>query len=253
MRDAGELAASRERRALDDQRVTRAEALARRLEQQISTEALPDGTRLGTKGELRERFGVSVGTVNEAIRVLETRGIIASRPGPGGGLFVASPSPQVRLSHLILGFRDGGDTRADCLAVRNALEPLIAEEARLHHDERDIVELRAILAQMAVAGDDARAFLEANWALHRRMAEITPNAVLRSVYLTLMDYVESAVEQVVPDAVFRSRQSLRVHEALIDAIAARDRAKVARAVKRHAPATGVAPRAHRSSTTSPLG
>jgi len=240
MLDQGDPAVSRERRELDGLRITRAEALARQIERQIQTEALRDGTRLGTKGELKERFGVSVGTVNEAIRVLETRGVIASRPGPGGGLFVASPSPQVRLSHLILDFRDDVDTLADCLAVRNSLEPLIAEDARRFQTSGDIAALRAILLDMAAAGDDPRAFLHANWRLHRRMAEISPNAVLRSVYGTLMDYVESAVEQVTSDAVFRSSQNVRVHEALVDAIASGDRAKVARAVRRHEPATRMA-------------
>jgi DNA-binding FadR family transcriptional regulator len=235
MLDQGGSVKSRERRELDDLRITRAEALARQIERQIHSEGLPAGTRLGTKGELKTRFGVSVGTVNEAIRVLETRGVIASRPGPGGGLFVTDPSPQVRLSHLILDFRDDADTLANCLAVRNTLEPLIAQDARAFHTTADIAELRAILAQMGAAVDDPRAFLKANWQLHRRMAEISPNAVLRSVYGTLMDYVESALEQVTPDPQFRGRQNLRVHEALVDAIASGDRAKVARAVRRHTP------------------
>jgi DNA-binding FadR family transcriptional regulator len=231
------VSSSRDRRALDDLRVSRAEALARQIEQHIREEALPDGWRLGTKGDVRERFGVAVGTVNEAIRLLETRGLVAARPGPGGGLFVASPSPQIRLSHLILGFREGGTTIADCLAVRNALEPLVAQDARRCHNEADIEELRAILQQMAEAGDSPSGFLEANWALHRRMAQISPNAVLRAVYGTLMDYIESSVEHVTPDEVFRSRQNLRVHEALVEAIASGDRARVAAAIRRHAPET----------------
>ncbi|MFF0452779.1 hypothetical protein [Nocardia africana] len=33
----------------------------------------------------------SVGTINEAIKLAQTRGIITSRPGPGGGLFACDP------------------------------------------------------------------------------------------------------------------------------------------------------------------
>lgn len=218
-----------------DARVSRAEALARQIEDHIRDEALPQGSRLGTKTELRDRFGVAVGTVNEAIRVLATRGLVEARPGPGGGLFVATPSPHIRLSHLILGFREGGTTIADCLAVRNALEPLIAEDARRHRTDEDVAELRAILAHMADSLDSPARFLEANWALHRRLVAISPNAVLRAVYTTLMDFIETGVEDVAPDEVFRGRANLRVHEGLVEAIADGDARQVAKAVSRHAP------------------
>ena len=50
------------------------------------------GERLATKDDLRKRFRVAVATVNEAMRRLETRGLIEARPGPGGGVFVARPA-----------------------------------------------------------------------------------------------------------------------------------------------------------------
>ncbi len=240
------MSGSPERRALDDSRISRAESLARGIETQMREEALPDGWRLGTKDELRKRFGVAVGTVNEAIRLLETRGLVNARPGPGGGLFVASPSATIRLNHLILGSRAGGSTIADSLAVRNALEPAVAEDARRYRTDADIADLRAILRRMADSSGSPETFLEANWALHRRMLAISPNAVLRAVYGTLMDYIQNEVDDVTPDSVFRSRQNLRVHEALVEAIASGDAARVARAVRRHAPSsarlsTGAAP------------
>lgn len=224
-------------RALDDSRVSRAESLAREIERQIQEESLPDGWRLGTKKDLRERFHVAAGTVNQALRLLENRGLIAARPGPGGGLFVSTPSPHIQLSHLILGFSDGGMTVADCLAVRTSLEPLVAEHARRNHTDADIAELRELLQRMANSVDSPRGFLEANWALHRRMANISPNPVLRAVYGTLMDYIEGHVENVAPDAVFRGNENLDVHRALVEAIASRDPASVERAVRKHTPST----------------
>lgn len=222
---------------LEPSHMSRAEALARRIEEHIRDNALPEGARLGTKGDLRREFGVAVGTVNEALRVLETRGLIEARPGPGGGVFVATPSPHLRLSHLILGFREGAMSIGHCLAVRNALEPLVAEEARRFRTDEDIAELRAILAQMTESLDAPDRFLRANWALHRRMVDISPNAVLRAVYVALMDFIEAGVKDVTPDEVFRGRANLRVHEALIEAIASGDAASVARAVRRHSPHT----------------
>ncbi len=217
--------------------MSRAEALARRIEEHIRDQALPAGSRLGTKGDLRASYGVAVGTVNEALRVLETQGLIEARPGPGGGVFVAASAPQLRLSHLVLGFKDGGITIADSLAVRNALEPLVADEARRYRTDEDVADLRAILRDMADNLDAPSAFLKANWALHLRMLDISRNAVLRAVYGTLMDFIESGVEHVSRDSVFRARQNLKVHEALVEAIASGDAKKVAQAIRQHTPHT----------------
>src|ERR687885_440239 len=78
-------------------RVPRAEAVARDLEAEILGGRLTPGDRLGTKDDLRQRFGVAVATVNEAVRLLETRGLIEARPGPGGGVFVAASSVRAAL------------------------------------------------------------------------------------------------------------------------------------------------------------
>ena len=56
---------------LRDSRLSRAEALARELEDQISSGTLATGERLGTKEDLRQHFNVAVATVNEAIKLLD--------------------------------------------------------------------------------------------------------------------------------------------------------------------------------------
>src|SRR5215471_9606454 len=99
-------------------RVSRAELVARELEREIVDEREP-GERLGTKDDLRRRFGVAVATVNEAVRLLEMRGLIEARPGPGGGVFVARPAARIAMSHIVLGFKTGSTSYEECLEVRD--------------------------------------------------------------------------------------------------------------------------------------
>lgn len=224
-------------RPLADGRMSRSEALARHIEAEVLERSIAPGTRLGTKRELLERFRVSPSTLNEALRLLQMRSLVELRRGPGGGVFVASPSPKVKLSHLILGFSGATSTIADALAVRNALEPLVAADAGRHHRRADIKALEAILEEMERNAEDPAGFLSANWALHRRMVEISPNVLLRSVYTTLLDYVENELGQVESDATFRASQNVEAHRELVAAVASRSPQAIEVAVRAHAPLT----------------
>ena len=224
-------------RPLVDGRVSRSEALARHIEAEVLEQAIPPGARLGTKRQLLDRFHVSPSTLNEALRLLEMRSLVELRRGPGGGVFVASPSPRVKLSHLILGFSGATSTIADALAVRNALEALVAADAGKHHRRADIADLGRILKEMQRHAEDPAGFLSANWALHRRMVQISPNVLLRSVYGTLLDYVESELGEVHTDATFQASHNVEAHRALVAAVASRDPDEIEAAVRAHAPLT----------------
>lgn len=216
-------------------RISRAEELSRRLEQEIVDKGLPSGERLGTKEEIRGRFGYAVATVNEALRLLETRGLIEARPGPGGGMFVASPSTRVRLNHLILGFKVDDAPFTDCLAVRNALEPLVCREAAAHCRPADAKALRGIVARMQKQTDKPRAFLRLNWDLHRRMAKMSTNAPLKTLYLTLLDFVDEGLDDVTGDEFFDATGNLVVHEELVEAVIDGDPKRLAKAIEKHTP------------------
>ena len=216
-------------------RISRAEELSRRLEQEIVDNGLTAGERLGTKEDIRNRFGYAVATVNEALRLLETRGLIEARPGPGGGMFVAAPSSRVRLNHLVLGFKVDDAPFTDCLAVRNALEPLVSREAAAHCRPADAKALRQIIARMQKQTDNPKAFLRLNWDLHRRMAKMGTNAPLKTLYLTLLDFVDDGLADVTGDEFFDAEENLAVHEELVEAVIDGDRKRLSKAIERHTP------------------
>jgi DNA-binding FadR family transcriptional regulator len=95
----------------------------------------------------------------------------------------------------MMGFRWAEATMADYHEVRSALEPLICQHAARHRGHADIRALRAILADMAAHLSQPRAYASDNTAFHRRIAGLSPNAPLRSLYLTLLDFYEASLEQ----------------------------------------------------------
>ena len=157
-------------------------------------EAAAPGDRLGSKEELRARCAVSVGTFNEALRITQSRGLVLVRPGPGGGVFAAAQSPMVRLGNSVLAL-DGDQTSvAEAIRIRDALDTLLIEDALWHASPADIAELREILAEMAAARR-ARSTWSASCTPTGRCTPasppISPHPMLRSMYVNLLDHIES--------------------------------------------------------------
>jgi DNA-binding FadR family transcriptional regulator len=197
------------------------------------------GARLGTKDELRALSGVSVGTFNEAMRLVQVRGLVTVRPGPGGGLFVAEQSPMVRLGNSVLALDADQTSVEDAMRIRDALDPLLVDDAVWHSSRADIVDMRAVLRAMdaAAKAEDAEVFIQANWRLHARIAAISPNPVLRSIYVALIELIEShtiavaAVKGRSLPKFLAERHTL--HVALVDAIADRDAVAARKLILRH--------------------
>ncbi len=218
-------------------RQTRTELAAARLGA-IAAAAMP-GDRLGSKEELRGQCGVSVGTFNEAIRLLQARKLVTVRPGPGGGLFAAEPSPMVRLGNSVLALDAEETSVADAVRIREALDPLIIEDALWHASPADAADLRAQVRRMRAAADelDPVAFIRANWGLHARIAALSPNVMLRSLYTSLLDLIESHTLSVLPVSeqplLEYVAQRYELHARLVEAIAGRDRALALRLISEH--------------------
>lgn len=218
-------------------RAPRAE-LAAELLTQLADEA-GSGVRMGSKNEMRARCAVSVGTFNEALRIAQSRGVVLMRPGPGGGLFAADQPPLVRLGNSVLALDADQTSVAEAVRLRDALDPLLIEDAVWHASRADFSDMRKILDDMgrAAADNDALGFAQSNWQLHARIADVTPQPILRSLYINLLAIIESHTisilptqEQALPEFIAQRHQ---LHVALVEAIAQHDRERALALVNEH--------------------
>ena len=215
---------------------TRAEALAVRMEEEILREGMGPGDWVGTLDEIRAQTGLARATVSEAVRLLRERGILEIRPGRGGGLFVAAPNPVVRLRHTLLTVRDAPATVLDAIALREALEDLIARDAARHRSQSDIADLERLLLVLHRSLKTPEAFMRANWALHERIADITPNVMASAVYKGTLGYLSSSSTAVDTDDPVAERHWKRrylIHQALVRAVIDGDEKAVTEAVRHH--------------------
>ncbi len=208
--------------------------LADELEAAIIEGKVASGGRLGTKDDLRRRYDVAYGTLNESLRILQQRGYVTARTGPGGGLFATAPTSSDRLRHLLSMFPEGG-TLKDCAEVRHALEEAVTVDATRSRTRADVAELRRIVKAIAASTEASSGYLHENWRLHRRIAGCCANRVLANLYITLLDANEPQPGVVLPDCYRAANacENVIAHTELVDAIAsgALDRAR--RAVATH--------------------
>lgn len=198
----------------------------------------PAGTRLGTKEALRRECGVSVGTFNEALALAQSRGYVAMKPGPGGGIFVNEQTAFARLGNSMLALDTAEPSVADAIRIRDALDPLLIDDAIDAATTADISMMREKLSGMrqAIEAAEYLAFVRNNWALHRVIAEASPSWILRSMYLGVLGMLETHAVSVasrgteLPDYI---QARFELHEQIVDALDARDRDLARELIIRH--------------------
>jgi len=94
--------------------------------------------------------------------------------------------------------------------------------------------LTAIVARMEQHVDDPASYFKCNWELHRRIAAISSNAPLRSIYLTLTEGLESMLDDSEIDE-FDGLASIAIHRELVAAIEGGPGARLEAALEAHTP------------------
>jgi DNA-binding FadR family transcriptional regulator len=206
--------------------------VARELVNHIVENDLVEGTKLPNEKALVEVFDVGRTTLREALRLLETRGVITIRPGPGGGPVVRRPKPDDLREGLTLILQFTGASLRDVFEARSTLEPMIARMATDRLTDAQIDELEASVVTMREHHDDHEVFLSENQRFHGIIAEATGSSVLWVFNETLKSIADGAIVGVE----YTPRRRLAVataHEKILVALRARDPLAAEEAMRDH--------------------
>jgi DNA-binding FadR family transcriptional regulator len=199
----------------------------------LATAALPGDGRLPPERAIATRLGVNRGEVRKALAVLEAegrvwrhvgRGTFATRAQPAAGEIAAiaqETSPPAAME------------------ARLIVEPELARLAALRATAAQIAELRR-LAAAARAAPGWAAYEEADFRLHELVAEASGNRLLLEVERLVNGVRRSVVWGHLarrPEGPSADYHSFDEHDAIIEAIARRDRRGAAEAMRRHLEST----------------
>lgn len=215
------------------------DVLAERLKREILSEAYQPGAMLPTERDLVTTTGLSRGSVREALRILETQGLVLTRAGRYGGTTVATPSDDHLVSHINLYARGRSLPLSALAEVRLALEPMVAALAAQRRTEDDLDTLRAIAERIEQAAEnDLDAFLVENVNWHDALAAASHNDLLRALAISVSGLMfEASQLDEFTTAEMRQRVCI-VHRRILEAIEAGDPERVRRRVERDVQAYG---------------
>lgn len=221
---------------------SRAEHVAEAVQDEILSSGAREGTRLGLRTELIDRYGVSPSAMNEALRLLRDRGLVTVRPGPTGGVFVAGAPAQVRLGAIDVWFSATVRDPRDLFAARTFFDDAFAALAVDRAGPEDVRAMAWAVEDMRAHRADARGYLEASMRFHRAVAGASGVMVAVGLYDTVVALLRSGmlraafVEPGPEDGSGtgdRVEHSLEVHEGMLAAIREGDRVAMAKLVALH--------------------
>jgi len=150
----------------------RPQVVADRLRDRILDHGLTPGDRLPAEWLLPEALGVSRGTFREAMKILETQGLVASKTGPGGGVFISRIEPTEAARFVRNLFLFDQPSIANIYALRKVLEPELAATAAQDLEPAAFAELQTTIRLY----EDEPQSVEQEY--QQRLAELEFHAVL---------------------------------------------------------------------------
>jgi DNA-binding FadR family transcriptional regulator len=208
------------------------ELIARDLASYIVNSDLAPGTALPPEREMVQSLGVGRTTLREALRLLETRGVLTIRSGPHGGPVVRRPDPR-DLSEglsLILQFEKADLT--EMMEARSALEPAAARLAATRITPERLEALREINRAILQSVGDSEGFFELNREFHRLVAEASGNIVVRIFVESIMSIADGQAVGIVY-AKPQIQAIADAHDRVIAALAAGDARAAETAMNEH--------------------
>ncbi len=186
--------------------------------------------QLPSERELAETFKVSRTSVREALRALESQGLIVSRTGMGN--FVADLPVESLVGPLARMLIDEKKALADVFEMRKLIEPHIAALAAERATERDIAGLKRIVAKQVDAVNRGETGVEADAELHLTIGRATQNQALQRLVSGLMEILSRSREESLQTDE-RRESSIDAHRRIIAAIEKHDKTRARSEMLRH--------------------
>lgn len=215
-------------------RLARAPLLHQSVQEALKAYVIENGFKPGdplpAEAELARRLGVSRTSVREAVKALETIGILVSRRG--SGVYVGAFSFDPLLESLPYGLMLDSTAIVDLLDLRCTLEVALAARVIARRTPEQLADLEVVLRSFRAAAEAGASLEEPDRAFHQVLARNLGNRVLTSlidVFWRTFHRAAQSIDLVNVDPM----STYRDHVVIYEAVAAGDVAAAEVTIDRH--------------------
>jgi DNA-binding FadR family transcriptional regulator len=195
--------------------------VAAAITQRILSRELREGERLPPETELARQFGVNRSTVREALRELESSGLLERRPG-SKRMTVSRPQHRAVAKDVSRALALHDVTFFEVWEALTQLEPPMAEIAARNRTRLDLDSLAAVSQHFDQESADTERAVHRAAEFFRCVGRATHNQVLGLAQEPLLDLLEPSL-RVMIDKVPQARSRIAAAERrILDAIGKRD-------------------------------
>ncbi len=205
------------------------EEVARQLQHKVLHEMRP-GDLLPPEIELAQTFGVSRGSVRDAIRSLELIGLLDRLPGKGTAVRKVSADPSAEpLAAALVQQRHRVE---ELLDIRLIIEPALAFRAASHITAEELAELERILQRQEEKVGRHELAIEEDCQFHYNIAMAAGNGVMLKILDILMDLLRETRQQSLQTE-GRLEKSFASHRRVLGALQRHDGPAAEAAMREH--------------------
>jgi DNA-binding FadR family transcriptional regulator len=196
---------------------------------------LKPGARLPAERELKDLFNTSRGTLREALRVLEQKGLIEIKLGVSGGAIVKRIDAEPIVESLALLIRSGEVSIEHLSEFRIKIEGSLVELAAMRATKEEIAELETMFNQAKdyYEKNDWENFLKTDEKMHTYIGIMTQNPVFQFVQKTIHDNIHQYYDEYLPMNKERTLENLTDFEKIIEAMKINDAKKASDIIMDH--------------------
>ncbi len=208
--------------------ITLTEQLQERIKNYILQNHLQPGEKLPTEETLAQSFGVSRAAVREALRSLESLGIVEARQGVGR--VVCDFDFETILSNLSYSLAFHNNSMLHMNEIRKALDLHFVDAMVRNLSEKDLDDLSQIVAHMQNKQASEHKIEDEDYAFHRLLIERSGNPIATQLFEIAWQAKERAY------SVYDWQQfdnSYAMHSAILLALRHRDAAAAREAMLAH--------------------
>jgi GntR family transcriptional repressor for pyruvate dehydrogenase complex len=194
------------------------ELIFQQIKATILTGEMKPGDKLPSERELAERFQASRISVREALKNMETSGLLTIKPGTG--VFVAEVSSKPMSEFLSSAFEIKKTSLDSLTEARMILEPSVARFACNTILPEELLKLEQNLEKASSIVAKGSPALEVDIEFHSLIVEATHNQLIALTMKTLLDTVQQMTSKKIDDVKWKidiARHSVSCHRKILEA------------------------------------